>query len=80
VFEDAGIDVPTSWDDWRAAAKTLTADGRFGMGLPANRQLYTDQTVYSVMVNGGASEIYNEMAPCVSTTRKQLPHTTSTTR
>jgi len=60
VFEDAGIDVPTSWDEWRAAAKTLTADGRFGMGLPANRQLYTDQTVYSVMVNGGASEIYNE--------------------
>ena len=30
------------------------------MGLPANRQLYTDQTVYSVMANGEASEIYNE--------------------
>jgi multiple sugar transport system substrate-binding protein len=28
--------------------------------LPANKQLYTDQTVYSVMVNGGATEIYNE--------------------
>jgi len=60
VLEEAGIDVPTSWDEWRAAAEALTADGRFGMGLPANRQLYTDQTVYSVMVNGGASELYNE--------------------
>ncbi|MCY4258713.1 MAG: ABC transporter substrate-binding protein [Rhodobacteraceae bacterium] len=60
VFEEAGLDVPASWDEWRAAAEALTADGRFGMGLPANRQLYTDQTVYSVMVNGGASEIYNE--------------------
>ena len=60
VFEDAGIDVPTSWEAWHAAAEALTTDGRFGMGLPANRQLYTDQTVYSIMVNGGASEIYNE--------------------
>ena len=60
VLEEAGIDVPTSWDEWRAAAEALTTDGRFGMGLPANRQLYTDQTVYSVMVNGGASELYNE--------------------
>lgn len=60
VLEEAGIDVPTSWDEWRAAAETLTTDGRFGMGLPANRQLYTDQTIYSIMVNGGASEIYNE--------------------
>lgn len=60
VLEQAGLDVPTSWEEWRAAAETLTGDGRFGMGLPANRQLYTDQTVYSVMANGGASEIYNE--------------------
>ncbi|MEM1284344.1 MAG: ABC transporter substrate-binding protein [Pseudomonadota bacterium] len=60
VLEEAGIAVPTSWEEWRAAAETLTTDDQFGMGLPANRQLYTDQTVYSVMVNGGASEIYNE--------------------
>lgn len=59
VLEEAGVDVPTSWEEWRSAAQTLTTDGRYGMGLPANRQLYTDQTVYSVMVNGGASEIYN---------------------
>lgn len=60
VFEAAGLSVPNTWDEWKAAAEALTADGTYGMGLPANQQLYTDQTVYSVMVNGGASEIYDE--------------------
>ncbi len=60
VLEAAGVAVPKTWDEWRAAAETLTVDGQYGMGLPANKQLYTDQTVYSVMLNGGASEIYNE--------------------
>ncbi|WP_375688273.1 ABC transporter substrate-binding protein [Pseudooceanicola sp. LIPI14-2-Ac024] len=60
VLEAAGIEVPTTWEEWKAAAETLTADGAYGMGLPANQQLYTDQTVFSVMANGGASEIYNE--------------------
>jgi multiple sugar transport system substrate-binding protein len=60
VLAAAGVAVPTTWDEWRTAAETLTVDGQFGMGLPANKQLYTDQTVYSVMLNGGASEIYNE--------------------
>lgn len=58
VLEAAGVAVPTTWEEWRAAAEALTADGQFGLGLPANRQLYTDQTVYSVMLNGGASEIF----------------------
>lgn len=60
VLEAAGVAVPKTWDEWKAAAEKLTTDGQFGMGLPANKQLYTDQTVYSVMLNGGASEIYNE--------------------
>jgi multiple sugar transport system substrate-binding protein len=60
VLEAAGVAVPTTWDEWKAAAEKLTVDGKYGMGLPANKQLYTDQTVYSVMLNGGASEIYNE--------------------
>jgi multiple sugar transport system substrate-binding protein len=60
VLEAAGVEVPTTWEEWRTAAETLTVDGQYGMGLPANKQLYTDQTVYSVMLNGGASEIYNE--------------------
>lgn len=60
VLEAAGVEVPTTWEEWRDAAAKLTTADQYGMGLPANRQLYTDQTVYSVMLNGGASEIYNE--------------------
>ncbi len=60
VLEEAGLEVPDTWEDWMAAAEALTGDGTYGMGLPANQQLYTDQTVYSVMANGGAAEIYNE--------------------
>jgi multiple sugar transport system substrate-binding protein len=60
VLDQAGVAVPASWDDWKAAAAKLSKDGVSGMGVPANKQLYTDQTVYSVMVNGGATEIYNE--------------------
>lgn len=60
VFEEAGIDVPQDWDGWMAAAEALSSDTVYGIGLPANKQLYTDQTVYSVMTNGGATEIYDE--------------------
>jgi len=59
VLDKAGVKVPTTWEEWSAAAKTLSADGVSGMGVPANKQLYTDQTVYSVMTNGGATEIYD---------------------
>lgn len=58
-FEKAGLKPPETWSDWKAAAVKLSADGKYGIGLPANKQLYTDQTVYSVMVNGGSADIYN---------------------
>ena len=60
VFEEAGIEPPTTWDEWLAAVETLTTDDQYGIGLPANRQLYTDQTVYDFMINAGAAEIYND--------------------
>lgn len=60
VFAEAGIEPPTTWDELLAAAEALTTDDQYGIGLPANRQLYTDQVVYDFMVNAGADEIYNE--------------------
>lgn len=60
LFEAAGIEPPTTWDEWLAAAEALTTDEVYGIGIPANRQLYTDQTVYNLMINAGADEIYNE--------------------
>ncbi len=58
-FEAAGLEPPTNWSEWKAAAEALSKDGVYGLGLPANKQLYTDQTVYAIMTNGGASEIFN---------------------
>lgn len=46
--------------EWQAAAEKLSTDGKSGIGLPANKQLYTDQTVYSFMVNSGAGDLYND--------------------
>jgi multiple sugar transport system substrate-binding protein len=60
VFEEAGVEPPTTWAEWDEAVKTLTTGDQYGIGLPANRQLYTDQTVYDFMINAGADEIYNE--------------------
>ena len=59
VFAAAGVEPPTTWDELLAAAEALTTDMQYGIGLPANRQLYTDQVVYDFMVNAGAEEIYN---------------------
>jgi len=59
-LEAAGLKVPTTWAEWQSAAEALSKDGVFGIGVPANKQLYTDQTIYSVMANGGATELYNE--------------------
>lgn len=60
VFEAAGVEPPTTWAEWEEAVKTLTTGEQYGIGLPANRQLYTDQTVYDFMINAGADDIYNE--------------------
>ncbi len=59
VFTEAGIEPPTTWEAWLAATEQLTTDGQYGIGLPANKHLYTDQVVYDFMVNAGADEIYN---------------------
>ncbi len=59
MLDDAGVAPPKTWSEWKAAAQTLSKDGIVGVGLPANKQLYTDQTTYAVMVNNGASEIFN---------------------
>lgn len=60
ALKAAGLEVPKTWTEWKAAAEKLSADGKYGIGLPANKQLYTDQTVYSFMVNGGAADIYSD--------------------
>jgi multiple sugar transport system substrate-binding protein len=59
-LQAAGLSVPKTWSEWKTAAQKLSTDGKYGIGLPANKQLYTDQTVYSFMVNDGAADIYGD--------------------
>lgn len=60
ALKAAGVEVPKTWSEWKAVAEKLSTDGKYGVGLPANKQLYTDQTVYSFMVNNGAQDLYAE--------------------
>ena len=60
VFEAAGIKPPTTWDEWLDAAKKLTTKEQNGIGLPGNKNLFTDQVIYDFMINAGAEEIYNK--------------------
>jgi multiple sugar transport system substrate-binding protein len=60
VFDKAGLKPPQTWSEWRKDAETLSKAGMYGTGLPANKQLYTDQTVYAMMVNDGAAQLFND--------------------
>ncbi|MEW6046765.1 MAG: extracellular solute-binding protein [Bacillota bacterium] len=59
IFDRAGVAVPRTWDELLAAARTLTGAGRYGIGLPANKHLYTDQTVYNLMITAKAEDIFD---------------------
>lgn len=60
VFDKAGLKPPQTWSEWRKDAEALSKASMYGAGLPANKQLYTDQTVYAMMVNDGASQLFND--------------------
>lgn len=47
---------PKNWDEWFQAAKTVTnADNnKYGIVLPANKNLWTTENLYTLMINAGA--------------------------
>jgi multiple sugar transport system substrate-binding protein len=51
LFEKAGLDAPTNWQELRAAAKALTKDGKFGMVIQSD----TGGThyFYTLLLNNG---------------------------
>jgi multiple sugar transport system substrate-binding protein len=59
VLEAAGIEPPTTWDELLEAAEALTGDGRYGIGLPGSRSLYTDQVIYNFMIGAGAQDLFD---------------------
>jgi multiple sugar transport system substrate-binding protein len=60
TLEQAGIVDIQTWDEWIAAAEKLTTGTQYGMGLPANKQMFTDQVVYDLMIAAGAQDFFND--------------------
>jgi len=62
LFKEAGLDPqspPKTWDEFLTAAKTLTKDGKYGVGVPASKSLATDQVLYSLMSVNDGSELFD---------------------
>ncbi|MBE3598677.1 MAG: carbohydrate ABC transporter substrate-binding protein [Limnochordaceae bacterium] len=59
VLDKAGVTPPRTWDELVASAQKLTTAGRYGIGLPANKHLYTDQTIYDLMITAKAEDIFD---------------------
>lgn len=60
VLAEAGIAPPTTWEELLQAAEALTGGGRYGIGLPGSRSLYTDQVIYNFMIGAGAQDLFDE--------------------
>lgn len=51
-FQQAGLQVPTTWDEFRAAAKKLTGNGRYGL-LESGADNITEHVLEALMINNG---------------------------
>ncbi len=52
LFQQAGVKVPTTWDEWRTAAKKLTANGKYGL-LESGADNITEHLLETLMINNG---------------------------
>ncbi len=58
LLEEAGIDVPTTWEEWRAAMEALhnPAEGVMGLAAPGRQGLYdTDQFYMTLVFQAGGA-------------------------
>jgi multiple sugar transport system substrate-binding protein len=53
LFQQAGVQVPTTWDEWRAAAKKLSGNGKYGLVQSGSDNL-VEQLLFALMINNGA--------------------------
>ncbi|GEN81600.1 ABC transporter substrate-binding protein [Actinotalea fermentans] len=54
MFEAAGLQPPTTWDELEAAAAALTHDDQYGILIPSSKSYVTTQSLYSmILANGG---------------------------
>lgn len=61
LLAEAGVTkAPETWEELLAAAEATTRDGRYGIALPAGKNLATDQVIYSFMLTNGAGQFFTE--------------------
>ena len=62
LFREAGIsEPPRTWEQLLSGAQRLAAEGdRYGIAVPAGRNLASDQVIYSLMVTSGAERIFDD--------------------
>lgn len=61
IFNEAGIaGPPRTWEELVEIARTLTTEDRYGIAVPAGRNLASDQVIYSLMVTSGAKDLFDE--------------------
>lgn len=56
LFEEAGLEPPQTWDELRAAAEALTADGRYGIAFSATNSFEGTWQFLPFMWSNGGSE------------------------
>ncbi|MEJ7639772.1 MAG: extracellular solute-binding protein [Singulisphaera sp.] len=55
LLEGSGVGAPpTTWGEWLGASTKMTGGGKFGIVLPANKNLFTTENFYSLMINANA--------------------------
>ena len=54
LLEGAGVaNPPATWAEWLDASKKMTGGGKYGIILPANKNLFTTENFYTMMINTG---------------------------
>jgi multiple sugar transport system substrate-binding protein len=51
-FQQAGVQIPTTWDEWRAVAKKLTGNGKYGL-IESGADNITEHVLEALMINNG---------------------------
>ena len=54
ALQEAGAQPPTTWDQWLDVATKMTGGGKYGIILPANKNLFTTENFYTMMINANA--------------------------
>ncbi|MFI8595112.1 ABC transporter substrate-binding protein [Microbacterium sp. NPDC078428] len=57
MFESEGLTPPTTWDELRDAAETLTHDDQYGILVPSSTSMVTSQSLYSLILSNGGDVV-----------------------